>query len=648
MGLPVRQWVRAWLAGPLLLPVLLLIPLFVLTALRISGTSIGFYHQVQYGSARDPDLLVGRIRGVRSDEWLVNTQMTVAQVAAGLPVMNRNIGDGQDMAVVLDVPNLDWSFAFRPHNWSFAVLPLEYAFAFKWWVMLYFLVVAGYSFVLTLVPGRRLLASIAVLPLAVSPFVLWWYQDTTILTLAYALAISTLVVRLLTQRSNRGRLALGLLLVYFLVAFAFIIYPPFQIGVALAVVLLGLGLLLESVQGRQPEVGRNLATVIMALALSGVVTVLFVVAHRPALSALAGTVYPGSRVVTSGGQNLHLFLANHLLAGLQFGSRAVAYPTNQSEASNFVLLCPYLLLPSAWTLLAAWRKEHRVDWPLLTVNAAVVLFLAHMFVAWGDPIYRLLFLDKVPHNRLLIAVGLAGFLQVALLCRHYLRTETEIPRVIRTAFAIAVMCLLLYIGVEVHRRLPGFLPKLAEPFILAPVLAVAVYLVLTRNRQTYGLALWAGVSAFASLLIMPLYVGLGPLQHGPLLGAIAATAPAGSRWIADGNLVLEHLPLLANRRSYSGVYSYPQLALWREIDGDPQAAGVYNRYAHVQWTHVPGARLEEPGPDQVLVHYTPCDPFVRSHVDFIISLEDITSPCSQFVREIDLPAQSYRIYRITH
>jgi hypothetical protein len=648
LDLALPRLARSWFRGPLVLPLLLLVPLFVLTGLRVSGTSAGFYQPVQYGSQRDPALLLGRVRGIRSDEWLVNTQLTVAQAQAGLPAVNPNIADGEDMSIVVDVPNLDWSLAFRPHNWSFLVLPLEYAFAFKWWVMLYALVVAAYCFTLAFLPGHRLLASVAAIPLAFSPFVFWWYQSTTVLTLAYALVIATLLKAILAQVSTRRRAILAAALTYFLVAFAVLLYPPFQVGAALAVTALGVGLLLERKQAGQPQLARNLAAVAASVVACAVVCVLFVVSHGAALRALGATVYPGSRVVASGGQNLHLFLANHLLAGLQFGSRYPAYPENQSEASNFVLLSPYLLLPSLWAVFASWRKRRRVDWPLLAVNATVMLFLAHMFVRWGDPLYRLLLLDKVPHNRLLIAVGLAGFLQVVLLCRNHMEAAVDYRRSWRVAAALASLGLLLYAGWELRRRLPGFLPRYSEAVILAVVLAGAVYLVLTRRRQAYGLALWSGVSLYSSLLIFPLYVGLGSLHHSPVLAAIDSNSPASSRWIADGSVVVEHFPLLANRHSYSGVQPYPHLALWREIAPEPGAAAFYNRYAHVQWTHRPGPRLENPGPDQVLVHYTPCDAFIRTHVDFILSLEAIDSPCSSLLKEVDLPAQRYLIYRVLH
>ena len=74
-------------------PAALLIPLILLTGLGISGSSVGIYHEVFYSDAvDDPQLLFGEPRSVRSDEWLVNTQATIAQRNNDFQAFNANIG----------------------------------------------------------------------------------------------------------------------------------------------------------------------------------------------------------------------------------------------------------------------------------------------------------------------------------------------------------------------------------------------------------------------------------------------------------------------------------------------------------------------------------------------------------------------------
>lgn len=129
--------VRPVLAFPLVIFVLV----FLATALRISGTSVGVYDYVLDDDPSD-GLALGQPRTVRSDEWAVNTPFTLSQTQNGFSMYDDNIGTGQDMAVVLDVPYADWSAVFRPQNMPFFILPSEFAFALKWWSLAALLLLA--------------------------------------------------------------------------------------------------------------------------------------------------------------------------------------------------------------------------------------------------------------------------------------------------------------------------------------------------------------------------------------------------------------------------------------------------------------------------------------------------------------------------
>ena len=74
------------------------------------------------------------------------------------------------MSMAIDVPYKDWSELFKPHNLVFFVLPFDNAFAFKWWVMSYLLLLSCYFFILALLPKKKFLAVTISLALLFSPF----------------------------------------------------------------------------------------------------------------------------------------------------------------------------------------------------------------------------------------------------------------------------------------------------------------------------------------------------------------------------------------------------------------------------------------------------------------------------------------------
>ena len=171
---------RGWL-----FPGLVISLLIGLSVMQLSGSSVGVYDS--FFGRSTPDLVNGQPRTVRSDEWMVTTPLTAAQQAEQFPTTNQDIGEGQDMSLVVDVPYADWSSLFKPQNWAFFWLPLDMAFAFKWWSLAALLLLAVYSFVLFFAPQRYLLAALISLAFLFSPFIQWWYQSITVLPIAYGL-----------------------------------------------------------------------------------------------------------------------------------------------------------------------------------------------------------------------------------------------------------------------------------------------------------------------------------------------------------------------------------------------------------------------------------------------------------------------------
>jgi hypothetical protein len=198
--------------------------LVVLTVCKISGSSIGVYHNIFYGSGTtDKSLVFNKPRTIRSDEWTINTLLTIAQKQNHYNRFNPNIGNNEDMSIVLDVPYKGWSTAFKPHNLVFFALPLEYAFALKWWLLSYLLVLSCYFFVLALMPGRRLFATCFATGLLFGGMFQWWYQYGTLASVYYSLFLATAVINLLRAKKRLHRILWGAAIAY--LATCFCTYP---------------------------------------------------------------------------------------------------------------------------------------------------------------------------------------------------------------------------------------------------------------------------------------------------------------------------------------------------------------------------------------------------------------------------------------
>lgn len=646
-----------------LFPILLLIPLVLLTIFKISGSSHGFYYNYFYGdTSADPNLIAGKPRPIRSDEWLVNTQVTIAQASNNFERINDNVGNGQDMSLIIDAPYKDWSVIFKPHHWPFFVLPLDHAFAMRWWLMGYFLTISSYLLMLKLLPDKRLIASLLAVAFFFSPFVQWWYLIGTLGSLYWGLFAAVIITNILKQQSRRKSILLGVGLSYTAVGFALVLYPPFQIPVALALIAFLIGFAIEKLRNSSKQfILEKLIVITSATVVAGVITLLFFLARQNVIDIVRNTAYPGQRIAVGGGFDIAHLLSSHLAPVFQWTSRAAQYTggpsvINQSETSNFILLVPYLFIPSILLLWYNWRKNKQVDWPLLTVNIMFVLFLVRLYGPSSfDPFFKLLLLEVVPLKRMLIGIGLLNLLHIGLFMRSFMKIKRRLP--IHQAwiytYATLIFALQLWLGMFARERSPGFIDYWMI-FVLAIPIAVTMVLFLKRYFTLAALSL-LGISLMSTIIVNPLYRGLGTLTETPLAQEIQTIANNNDGLWATESIFLENFATMNGANSLSSVYIYPQLDLWRPLD-DGSEEYKYNRYAHVSFgfdriaTRTIDTDIKLLGGDHFRVLSEPCSDYLRDqNVRYLLAVSAPLQPadsCITLIKTILYPANSFYIYEL--
>lgn len=634
-------------------PVLLLIPVIFLTSLKVSGSSIGVYHTMFYGPSKDDDLLLNRPRGIRSDEWIVNTQQVIAQSKANFPAINKNIGEGQNMTTS-DAPYREWSIVFKPLNFAYFILPLEFAFALKWWLMGYLLIISCYFFVLKLIPNKRLMATLISSSLYFAAFVQWWYVNGTIASLFYPLFIALTLMNLYKTKTFRSKLLFGLLLFYLITCFALVLYPPFQIATGLVLGAFVLGHILENFsKWNKAELKQNLFITILSGILSIFVLFVFVFTRLDVIKTTTNTVYPGKRTIQSGGFPLRHFLSPHL--GYQFTSenKTGRYlfdgknPSNQSEDSNFLLILPFLFLPSIYLIVLNKKNKLPPDWKLILINALFVVFLLQMFVPSFTPIAEILMLNKVGTSRLLIGFGLLNTMALVLFIRNYSKGKYIFSQKTAIIYSGLVLLLQLYLAFYAHNNFVSFISVRGAIIFSIPLPLVVYFLI--RKKFLIASCIYLLFSVFITIRVNPLYKGLGVLTESKVSKYIQTEGKSNDLgWASDGGY-LENIASLNGERSISGVYNYPQLALWEKIPGSQNA--TYNRYAHVgvQLLDNPSAKtnLDLVAPDNFVLKANACSPsFNKLGVKYVVSASLIKGECVHILQKITWPNIVLYVYKL--
>ncbi len=648
-----KRWAK-FVKSIWLYPCILTLLLVLLTVLKINGSSVGVYQNYFYNTKVDSHLIAFHPKSIRSDEFLNNTQMSIAQSRDNFAQVNKNLGDGENMSLIEDAPYASWSEAFKPHNLAFFVLPFDYAFAFKWWIMAYLLLISCYFFVLSLLPGKRLLAAGISISILFSAFVQWWYQYITLGPLYYSFFIATVFVHFLRQTRIRNKVILAALIAYLLSCFILVFYPPFQIACAIALSGFIIGELI--VYYRKSGLNsflKTLAWLAASILISGIVAAIYFTTNSGAVKAINDTVYPGHRVVASGGFNIEHFLSGNL--GRQFISvkktadyRLFNAPTNQSEASNFLLLLPFLFIPALYLLFIDKRKNKKTDWPLLLSCAVFVLFLLELFVPQFTTVSKLFFFQRIPLQRDLIGVGLLNIIVLILFIKNYYK-KVKISNKLVIPYTFLVLCIEVYLGLYARSHYPGFI-TLHRAILFAIPVPIIIYLLL-RKYFSWAIIGLVAFSLFVTYKIMPLYQGLAVLESNPISISVQQIVKQDphARWVTGG-LLLENFALINGAPSLSGLYYYPQTNIWKNIEPGNQSY-IYNRYANVNFQFIDSGnpnftQLQLLGGDDYLVNTSVCSSLLKNNnVRYILTTQILKSSCVKVIRTISLPGGTFYIYK---
>ncbi len=637
-----------------LYPLILAFILIGLTAFKVNGSSVGVYNQLVNGvSAEDPDLLYGKPKLVRADEWQSGTPLVISQYKNNFQQQNPDIGSGTDVALQIEDPYNSWPAVFRPHTWAFFVTGFENAYAFKWWSPLILLLVTSYFFALSVWPKKRLVAALFSLSIGLSPFLFWWYQTSAFAGLGYAFLMLILINKILDgykfKRFRQPYISSALLvgsLAFILSCFELLLYPPFQIPIALVVVFYSLGLILKKrfTEGESTAiVAKRVGGLLTAALIAAAIGLAFVHDNKTPIDALTGTLYPGKRLTHSGDLAvMHVF--NGYLMPLQ--QRGATLFRNLSEGSNFILLLPFLLLPGIAFNIWEYVKKRRVDWVFLMVNLGSLIFLARAFIHFGDPLYKLMLLNRVPGNRLMIGIGFIGAIQYLLLLKKTSESTLKPKKMIRIGLVVwlASLAVLAVCSYYVHQHYGGLFDRAVLVGGLAAWFSLLILAVFIK-RPVIAIGLLLSFTLISSFRILPLYRGLGFLNNSQLVRSIAEVSPPKTKWVTLDNLAFENIALAAGRGNLSGTVIYPNKALFSQLGPDYEK--VYNREGHALFTteNIPGEMVLVKANLFKVKFY--CSDFITRNVDYALATNQLKLPCTKLLKIVHYPKLDFYLYQVS-
>lgn len=633
-------------------PVASVVVVAVLVALGISGSSTGVYWQ-SFGSGADPDLLAGTPRGIRSDEWLVQSSWVLSQVRQGFPVVNGSFAGGMDATIQNDLPSWDWSSAFRPHVLGFLVLPIDQGMAVRWWLPLLGALVAAFVLAVTLMPRRPVTAAALAVAVCLSPMVQWWFLPTTIWPVAWAFTGLTAVLWAFRSTRRLPSVLAAAATGYLTVCTAMSIYVPYIVPAAVVLVVVALGLLVQELRtpGRRARRTWSRLLPLGAAAVAAVVVLLaWVVTRRDTIEAVLGTVYPGQRLEATGATTVESLLA--LFSGpfqrsLQYEA-VQGLSVNQSEAAAPLMVAVFLVPALLWLVVDGLRRR-RVDWPVLAVLAVLLVLFTFLLVPGWDALAHLVLLDRSTGARLRLAFDLLTVVGVALLASRLDEHRSRVPWSVAPYGAVLVVASAALVYVALRTQQSDVLGVSHAWRVVVPLLAVGVVL-LARRWVAPGAVLVLLASIVVGAGVNPLYRGVFDLatqtEAGRTVRDLVVEDPS-ARWVGVGGYVPTAMLLETGARSYNGVQTYPPEETWDEIDPEGEYEDAWNRLANVNWVDGDGdPAVSVPVRDQIRVSFDGCSDFAQDNVEYVLSDAPLVDDCVLELERVAEGAQTLWIYGV--
>ncbi|HWO00672.1 MAG TPA: hypothetical protein VNS63_15545 [Blastocatellia bacterium] len=533
-------------------------------------------------------LLMGNARLIRWDEFLVFSPYALSQTShtPRFPVVNTNIGNGQNMLVVPHAPVWHIVTLARPATWGYFLFGAQRGLAWFWWFQIFACFTVLFLLFDILLRGRKELAAFGAFWVCASAYFVCWSEWPSHVVFFVGLGCLA-AYQLFASEKKSTQVISAILLGLSFPGFVMILYPPWQVAAGYFFALLFILLFIRDklYLSLRTSPKYRLGLLALALVIAGSLTLSWVLTCLPDLKVMSDTVYPGRRVSLGGDYSFALlFKGMYNLINIYFTPPALL---NASEAASFYYFFPAVVFAALISKRIA-RKLGLIGWSLIAYIAVMTLFV---LVGLPESIAKITLLSYIPSPRVDLTIGLASIL----LCMHLLCviTQDEEPEVSPNEASVPlrvagfVTLFFIFHSLFLMKKAPGFPPP--QIALLISIVAGGISYCLIAGKVRAFCAIIASLVVATTALFNPLATNLDHIYGSELARAITNINKQSNDhpfWVSYGGTHPGVLVEILGGKSLSGVQWPPQLDIWHALDPNRTSEQAYNMYAEVSFDYL--------------------------------------------------------------
>lgn len=613
----------------------------LLVAFKIHGSSIAEYNKMFEKTAEynAESIILGESRPVRSDEWLVHTPYYMSQTYNDFEKDSNMMSlDGQDMIISTDAPVKNLLAVAKPFTWGYMLLGNEYGLSWHWCSKLILLILMSYEFCFIVTRKNKKIALLGAVLISFSPLTQWWFMSSMVDVFVFGMATFVVGYYLFVAKTNWKKNLMMVLAPLAIMAYVLALFPALQIPVAMFLIAMFVVVLVRDKDEIlfNKWVGMRLGAIVAA---TGALLLYMYLGSKNAISLVGGTVYPGQRFETGGGNVISDLFTGITNFTLPF--KDITF-VNNCEVSTFIQFAPIFLI-----LYPVIYKKAKRDKNLIVGNTLVIcIAVAVVFMLAGFPelLAKITLFSNV--NRMVMVYGFMATVftlwGIDIIWRRRILTKKQI-----------LLTLAIYGGLYVCFVGKAELTYLRwwQYGIIIVGLLVLSYLMLTGRQKLFigGILVLAMVS---SATINPIARGIKPVVGHPLEQKISEIAASDKEayWLAVNNNLLASLGVINGARVLDMVNFYPDFPKWELIDPEKKSEDIYNRYAHILVSLTEDKTKIEIGPTQDVVALTlSCKDVTKLGVKYLLVGGELDACKSEYKNIYEDTEGKYYIYeRVKH
>ncbi len=578
------------------------------TALKLHGSSIGI--MAEYLTGADSSRLFGVARAIRTDEYVLFTEMALSQKMSNFKWFSDIWGySPSDMFIIYGQPVRDFVTIFRPFSLGYLFLGAEYGLSFYWSSRMVVLYLVSFEFGRLFTKDNRSISVVYAFLVAFAPVVQWWFSiNEFVEMLIFGQGAVVLINCYIDSRRIREKCLIMFGIIICAGGYALSLYPAWMIPFFYVFAACAIGLIIE----KKANVKIKLPDVFIVLA--GITVLLISVIHivnksGNTLNLISDTIYPGKRVYAGGSGEiwLKLFLGwtGYLWSFIDI--------SNPCEEVCFFSFFPIGII---FSFIVLFRKKVKDVWLVLLniCNIFLITYAAFEFPEfWGK-------ITMLNHSSIRIS-NAVGFLNMILMIRALIsldRTDKKVKYVIPLGVLIGAF--------SVFSASKYLTPQLKGIVIVIIIMIVALLFVYDeKQNQEVIVSIIAGIALISGIVINPIQSGLGDLYKARDIQNIKEVNDKDSGlWLVDNPVSFySNLPTVVGADTMTALATYPDYNMWEDL-GLESESDIWNRYAHFQTTIDQETYINLIYSDLIELHIS-MDKIKSLGVKYIYSFDDLST-----------------------